>query len=485
MHQRVTRTSRSLWLGVTGLAVLACAGWVPFMGRTLSPDEGGMLMVAGQWGPGSSLYGDYWVDRPPLLVTLFAVADALGGPWALRTMGVLAVVSSVLLAGAVGRAAAPTSRTAPLLTAGAAAVLLATPLFGSGAVNGELLGMPFLLGGTLAALLSCAAPTWRRGFAWGVVAGVAGASAALVKQNLADVLVLVAALTVLRIARPGRTFAAAALGALLTVGAAVGLAATRGTHPAGLWEAVVAFRGQATATIVSSATESTTRRLVGLVAALLASMAPLLLVALARVVRRPAEPHTPIDLRWPAAAVLAWELVAVYLGGSYWLHYLLGLVPGVVLLTAAAAQRHGRPDRFVTWAFRLSAVSAACALAFVVAHPPHRVAEPVVEFLDGRIQPGDTGLVAFGAPNILQATGLQSPYPDLWSLPVRVRDPDLEHLSDVLAGPERPTWLIVAGRSIATWGVDATEAQRWVDAHYELVGEPGRFTVYHRKDLAP
>ena len=60
-----------------------------------------------------------------------------------------------------------------------------------------------------------------------------------------------------------------------------------------------------------------------------------------------------------------------------------------------------------------------------------------------------------------------------------------EHLAAVLAGPDRPTWLVVAGRSIDTWGVDASVAERYVEEHYELVGEPARFTVYHRKDPAP
>ena len=64
---------------VIAMAVGVCLGWLPFVGRSLSPDEGGLLTVAGQWAPGSSLYGDYWVDRPPLLIGLFALADGLGG----------------------------------------------------------------------------------------------------------------------------------------------------------------------------------------------------------------------------------------------------------------------------------------------------------------------------------------------------------------------------------------------------------------------
>ena len=43
-----------------------------FLARPATPDEGGFLMVASQWHVGgTSLYGDYWVDRPPLLIGIF------------------------------------------------------------------------------------------------------------------------------------------------------------------------------------------------------------------------------------------------------------------------------------------------------------------------------------------------------------------------------------------------------------------------------
>jgi len=498
VHRRVAspRAIRSAWARVGLLAALACLGWVPFMGRSLSPDEGGMLIVGGQWAPGSSLYGDYWVDRPPVLVALFALADEAGGAWALRTLGVLAVIATVLLAGLVGRLAVPSSLNAPLLTAGAAAALVATPLFGGGAVNGELLGLPFLLAGIAAVLRSRTATTWRSGFAWALLAGVAGACGAMVKQNLVDVFVLVAALVVLQW-RPrrgestvvSRTLAGTAVGALAAVGLAVWLAALRGTDPGPLWEAVVSFRGEAAAKIVSSATETTSRRLLGMIAALVASAAPLLVAALLLASRRPvreaADAPGPGDLRWAAVAVLAWELVAAYVSGSYWLHYLTALIPGVVLVAAAAAQRRPERSRLLTTAYAVTAISTACAIVFVAVRPIERPEEPVVAYLQDKVRPGDTGMVAFGAANILQAAGLQSPYPDLWSLPVRVRDPKLERLEQVLAGPDRPTWLIVAGRSLDTWGIDASAAEVHLDEHYELVGSPGRFTVYHRKDHTP
>ena len=93
-------------------------------------------------------------------------------------------------------------------------------------------------------------------------------------------------------------------------------------------------------------------------------------------------------------------------------------------------------------------------------------------------------MVAFGAANILQATGLVSPYPDLWSLPVRVHDPDLADLTALLDGDDRPTWMVVAGTSLATWGVDATTADQALQEHYELATSAGGWTIY-RESEAP
>ena len=69
------------------------------------PDEAGFLLVGQQWQPGgTSLYGSYWVDRPPLLVTIFRVASDLGGAVPLRLMGCLATVLIVVLGCAHARA---------------------------------------------------------------------------------------------------------------------------------------------------------------------------------------------------------------------------------------------------------------------------------------------------------------------------------------------------------------------------------------------
>lgn len=139
------------------LAAAAVVARLPLLGRPLSPDEGGSLMVAQQWGPGRSLYGAYWVDRPPLLITLFQLAGAIGGgAVGLRFFGAICVGSSALLAAALARAVARVGGRSPrsvLVTTSAAAtaaVFLVSPLFGSSEVDGELLAVPFVLAGLVA-----------------------------------------------------------------------------------------------------------------------------------------------------------------------------------------------------------------------------------------------------------------------------------------------------------------------------------------------
>jgi len=61
---------------------------------------------------------------------------------------------------------------------------------------------------------------------------------------------------------------------------------------------------------------------------------------------------------------------------------------------------------------------------------------------------------------------------------VRVHDPELTHLGALLAGPQRPTWLVVAGESLATWGVDATAADRVMREHYTEAATAGRWTIW-------
>lgn len=481
------------WVAVA--AVLAALVRLPFLARPLTSDEGGYLMVAAQWHPGTSLYGNYWVDRPPLLIAIFGLADAAGGTVALRVLGAVVAVASVLLAAWIGRLATPRP-SGQVYAAATAAIFISTPLFDAEEINGELLALPFLLAG-VGCVLTAVSGRARHPGRWWFVAGCLGAAAALVKQNMVDVAVVAATALVLTVARPGagRTRRTAlgeaaragglfALGALLVTSVVLTAAALLGTGPGALWNAVVEFRIHASQVIASSAANSNDLRLSLLVGVFLVSGAPLLaLLLLVGVVRRDPglrrSPTAPVPVAPLALAALVWEGVAIAGGGSFWWHYLVSTITGVVLAAAALAGAGPglRRGLRISLGYAAAAVVAAALVTHNLAPGPGANAE-VVHFLRTHARPGDTGTVAFGDPAILRAAGLQSPYPQLWSLPVRVRDPHLRLLTRVLRSPARPTWLVVFGTRLGTWGVDASTANPVLARRYTPVATPEGFTIY-------
>ena len=343
-------------------------------------------------------------------------------------------------------------------------------------MNGELLATPFVLGGLVALT--------RR---WWVAAGALAVAAAAVKQSEVDVAVAAVAVIAALLWRrawttAARAVAAFAAGAAATTAVILAWAAANGTGPVGLWDAVVTFRGQAAEVISASASSATDERAHLLLTSFLVSgAAGLLVVGLLPGRRRGRTlPPDPLDVRLVAPVLLAWELVVVVAGGSYWLHYLIATVPGLVLLVVATV-RH-RPERW-RWTAGVLAYSAVAAVAAVVALAvTGRGTSPEVEvgqYLAAHKSPGDTGVVAFGDPAMLEASGLSSPYPLLWSLPVRVRDPHLAEFTRVLAGPDRPTWVVVDGASLDTWGVDAATAQPVLDREYMRRSVVGDWEIYH------
>jgi hypothetical protein len=462
------------------LALGAAAVRLPYLHRPLSPDEGGFLLLAGQWSPGSSVYGDYWVDRPPLLIGIFELADWFGGGPGLRALGMVAVGVSVVLAGILGRIAAPGRRWAATLTAATAAVFLSTPLFGTREVNGEMFAVPFVLAGLV--LVLRAVGTGSRATLWWVAAGVVAACAVAVKQNMADVVVagVVALVWQARergLRRSAYDALAAVAGGVAAVAVLLGWAEARGTEPRALWDAAVSFRFEAAAVISTDDPHNTSDRLHGMLRAFRLSGAPLLLLLPLLPFPRTRERGC---LPLVAAAVLLWEAVGVVGGGSYWWHYLIGLVPGLVLLVAALARHRPTLQLPVVAVLALAVVMAVHTAVF---HPgPGREArenEEAAVYLAARAKPGDTGVVAFGVPSILQKAGMSSPYRYLWSLPVRVRDPELIELTRVLDSDDRPTWVVVSGDTLDTWGVEPGRAQNVLNQRYRADATIGRWHLFH------
>ena len=488
---------------------MAALAWLPFLEHPLGSDESGFLLLAQHWTHGSSLYGDYWVDRPPLLLWLFDVAahtgpstNAATGVLApsVKLLGASASACAVLLTGLLARRVAPANAWARRGAVVLAVAFLCSPLLGMPETDGEVLAVPLVLLGLVLLVDSALRPWGPRALVVSVGAGVAATAASLVKQNVVDVFVFALVALVVahrRVDRPwarAATFLSGGAGALAL---ALAAAAAQGTSPARVWDAIVVFRFQATAVISSSASSATPERMHGLVEAFVASgAAGVLLVtaalAVAEAVRVRRSPQPAVDgiparqlLVWPALAMVAWELLGVAMGGSYWLHYLTGLVPGLVLLMMLA-----RPVRRGT-ATVLAATVAYAVLASAVVWVDQAVA-PVGQTSDAQVEsylrlhaePSDGVVVAFGHPGIVAGSGLSSPYEHLWSLPVRVRDPQLTELQQVLSGSDAPAWVVTAGSALDTWGLDATSADRYLAQHYVTEAMFGDWYVWHRVDGA-
>src|SRR3954447_26903350 len=151
---------------------------LPWLSVPLGRDEAGIALVAQHW-TGGSLYGEYWLDRPPLLIVLFKLA-VLGDSYGVRVLGMVAALALVIAIVLLARALAGAR-------AGAIAGLLAALLTGSSAIGavytpGELLAA---VPSTLSVLCLVLAHRSRR-TGTVVAAGALAVTAVLVKQSFLD-----------------------------------------------------------------------------------------------------------------------------------------------------------------------------------------------------------------------------------------------------------------------------------------------------------
>lgn len=473
------------------LAILVVvASRLPFLRLPLSRDEAGFLVLGHDWltsaghavtsVPAGALYGDYWVDRPPLLLILFRLGDLLGGAVGLRLLGTAAAVVVVLFAAlAARRVAGPRAYAA---TAVAAALLLATPLNGTEVVNGELIAGPFVAVGLWAWIRP------SRTVIGGLVAGAAAVAAVLVKQSFIDVFVFVAIFEVLR----GRALTRArlqswlgfVLGATLVAVTVLGFAMAHGTSLSALYDAMLTFRIEArSAAGLQPNTDD--RVLLMAVAVIAGGLVPLLGYAAWRLRGLRMSPDRAVI--GALVAVIAYDAVAIVFGGGYWSHYLvqpilpIAVLAGIGVAAVPTGLRWPRP-----WAWTgLVVVLAIITLGSNVA----RVLDPVDApgagagaVIGASAEPGDTVMALYGDPSIVRASGLTSPYPYLWTLPIRVRDPQFELVDEVLSGPDAPTWIVVTKR-VAGWQLDVPHLEQVFAERYVLVRRACGMGIYLRADV--
>jgi hypothetical protein len=470
---------------VAAAVLLGVALRLPFLTDPLEPDEAGYLLVARQWHLlDAHLYGRLWVDRPPLLLLLFQLADAWG-PYGVRLLGVAAVAVLATAAGVAGGLVS--GRRGAVTAALVAGTLASSYAIGGQEVDGELLGTPLVMVCCALTLLALHRP---HGSPWlGALAGIAGAGAVLVKQNLADGLVfafvLLATSWLVQHRKDAvRVLAGGVVGAAGVLAAVVAWTWAGGVGWGQLAYALYGFRAAADAVIGAGDTSRPLER-----AAILATVAVLsgmvaLLVVLAGHTARTLRDRDPLALALGAMALYGG--VGVVAGGSFWTHYLIALVP-VVSLGAAVTDA-----RRIVLGVVVAAVAATGVGVALGARPgePEATATTIGRLVREASRPNDGIVVTYGHANLVEESGLATPYRYLWSLPIRVRDPHLDRLAATLDGRHAPTWL-VEWDDFDAWDIDTFHRlTATVAAHYHRVAtvcghliwvHDGRIRVVHRR----
>ena len=151
------------------------------------------------------------------------------------------------------------------------------------------------------------------------------------------------------------------------------------------------------------------------------------------------------------ATLIAWLAAATFGvlgGGSYFAHYLIGLVPVSCVAAAVVLARVPLPVCIAVLAGILAvALPTAREGAQYEAKTPIRRSEVgVARYVREHARPGDTQYVMYARPNVVYYAGLRHPYPYMWSLMVRAKPGALAELHRLLGSEARPTWLVrVAG----------------------------------------
>jgi hypothetical protein len=234
--------------------------------------------------------------------------------------------------------------------------------------------------------------------------------------------------------------------------------------------AMFGFRADAGDVITDGSWQAPGAGLLQLVWLAVASGMLLLSVQLVMGHRRALVSRTPVV--WAVTAAGAVELAGVLLGGSYWPHYLIAPIPTLALAVGAAARTTTAAGQWTRRAVLLSVTITLvyAPVAAVLQHEHDSRPYLVGRWLASSSRPGDSAVVPFSHPNVLDASRLAAPYPYSWSLPVRTLDPRMALLTSTLGDARQaPTW-VVRWDAPHDWGLDpqskvATELQ----AHYREV----------------
>jgi hypothetical protein len=194
----------------------------------------------------------------------------------------------------------------------------------------------------------------------------------------------------------------------------------------------------------------------------------------------------PYALRIALVVMLFYACFSVAAGASYWSHYLQQFVPVLAMGAALATRRTYRwlgGHAAATYTALASVAATAVGVALVLTgHGPNAGDKVLADFLRTASAPGDSIMLAYGSPNVIEMSGLTTPYRYSWSLPVRARDPDLTEYVRVLDGRQAPTWLVEVG-NFNWWGIDTPQFQHARATRYRVVARVCGHDIYLRDGL--
>jgi hypothetical protein len=448
--------------GVT-VALLLRAPWFD---AALGRDEGGDALVALQWhGGGPFAYGSLFLDRPPLLLALYRLVG--GTQEGIRVLGALAgallVGTSTLLAVRVG------GRRAAAWAAGIGGVLVSSYALRSVFTPAELLAAVPSSASVL--LLVTALERAPRRLALFAGAGALAGVALLVKQSFGDALVAGAVALVagkalgVSLRETARRASAYFAGVAAVAAGLVLWALLSQTTAHAVWYSIFGFRIDAVAPLVTNGAGSHIAALGGpLLGSGLAIAGVFALFAIAGLRGRPLVRITLFA--WVAAAV-----VGIVLGGSYYPHYLIAVVPAAAAGAASLFSRHRLVGAVAVVAIAApTVINASLVARSDSADSFQQTAVTIGDYIRDRSLPNHTAYVMYAKVNTLYYTGLRVPYPYNWSLMMRAAPDAQQRLRGLLASRGRPTW-IVRAEWPGAFGLDRSGATRRLLAqHYRAVG---------------
>lgn len=359
--------------------------------------------------------------------------------WAIRLGAVVAGAAVTVLLAAIGR-----------LLAGPAPGFLAGALYAIAGIGPHIEGYTF--NGELAASVPSTAAvaaslvSRRRGSRpWLFAAAALGGSAILMKQSGFDGLVVVLVVALSRRER-SRALALVAAGASVPLGAsAIAGWASGWTF---YWSALV---GEHLGSVTSA---SRARHLVESLPAAGRDLLPLMALALAGLWLARQQPfRLRVGIVWLLAA-----LAGVNVGGLYWPHYYVQLLPPLCLLAALALAR--LRDRRLAWA--TVAIVALPSLVFVagVVSAPQASQELMVKYALGfqnderiarYVKAHSTSRERVYAlesrADFYFLASRASAFPYLWGQPIQAIPGALASLERILASPRRPQLVVLFQRS--------------------------------------